>query len=147
MLAILDAVQNILKCHLPGHVYRLKDALAALPDSSKSPESGGLPSSSGLSFAASAISLNYKDSQEDSQVRDADGFVVPPRPGSTQVSQREKQLEAALQRQRQLQEKQLEEALQRQRRQMQEEGEKQLEEALQRQKEQLEEESRKRQER
>ena len=84
LLAIHNFVQNILKSHLPGHVKRLKDALAALPDPNKPPESVGLPSSSGLSLAASEISLHDDNSQQDSQERDADGFVVPPRPENSQ---------------------------------------------------------------
>ena len=86
LLAIHNFVRNILKSHLPGHVRRLKDALVALPDPNKPPESSGLPGSSGLSFAASVISLNDDNSQQDSQDRDADGFVVPPRPDSSQNS-------------------------------------------------------------
>ncbi|KAI9781826.1 MAG: hypothetical protein M1816_002176 [Peltula sp. TS41687] len=90
LLAIYNFVQNILKSYLPRHLQRLQDALAALPDGNKPPESSGLPSSSGLSFAASAISLNGNDnsnnSQQDSQSRDADGFVVPPRPAGSQDS-------------------------------------------------------------
>ncbi|KAL9100349.1 MAG: hypothetical protein Q9163_004262, partial [Psora crenata] len=75
LLAIYNFVQNILKSYAPGHVQRLKDALAALPDPNKPPES------TGLSSVASEISLNDDDnSQQDSQSRDADGFVVPPRP-------------------------------------------------------------------
>ncbi|KAI9777081.1 MAG: hypothetical protein M1816_004919 [Peltula sp. TS41687] len=87
LLAIYNFVQNILKSHLPEHLQRLQDALAVLPDSNKPPESSGLPSSSGLSFAASEISLNDDDNpQQDSQNRDADGFVVPPRPAGSQDS-------------------------------------------------------------
>jgi hypothetical protein len=84
LLAIHNFVRNILKSHLPEHVQRLKDALAALPDPNKPPESSGLPGSSGLSFAASGISLNDDNSQQESQDRDADGYVVPPRPDSSQ---------------------------------------------------------------
>jgi hypothetical protein len=79
-------VRNILKSYLLEHVRRLKDALAALPDPNKPPESSGLPGSSGLSFAASEISLNNHNSQQDSQDREADGFVVPLRPDSSQNS-------------------------------------------------------------
>ena len=78
LLAIHNSVRNILKSHLPEHIKRLKDALAALPDPNNP------PSSSGLSFAASGISLNDDSSQQDYQVRDADGFVVPPHPDSSQ---------------------------------------------------------------
>jgi hypothetical protein len=84
LLAIHNFVRNVLKSYLPGHVQRLKDALTALPDPNKPPESSGLPGSSGLSFAASEISLNDDSSQQDSQDRDADGFMVPPRPDSSQ---------------------------------------------------------------
>ncbi|KAL9126206.1 MAG: hypothetical protein Q9217_004713 [Psora testacea] len=84
LLAIHNFVRNILKSHLPGHVQRLKDALAALPDPNKPLESSSLPSSSGLSFTTSGISLNDDNSQQDSQDRDAQGFVVPPRPDSSQ---------------------------------------------------------------
>ncbi|KAI9780479.1 MAG: hypothetical protein M1816_002841 [Peltula sp. TS41687] len=91
LLAIYNFVQNILKSYLPRHVRRLKDALAALPDPNKPPESSGLPSSSGRSFAASEISLNDDDnSQQDSQSRDTDGFVVPPRPAGSQKSRAKK---------------------------------------------------------
>jgi len=76
-------VRNILKSYLLEHLRRLKDVLAALPDPSKPPESSGLPDSSGLPFAASEISLNDDNSQQDSQDRDADGFVVPLRPDSS----------------------------------------------------------------
>ena len=92
LLAIHNFVRNILKSHLPEHVRRLKDALAALPDPNKPPESSGLPSSSGLSFAASEISLNDDNSQQDSQDRDADGFVVPPRPGRAKKQGQESRL-------------------------------------------------------
>ena len=59
-------VRTILKSYLLEHVRRLKDALAALPDPNKPPESSDLPGSSGLSFAASEISLNDDNSQQDS---------------------------------------------------------------------------------
>jgi hypothetical protein len=84
LLTIHNFVRNVLKSYLPGHVRRLKDALTDLPDPNKPPESSGLPGSSGLSFAASEISINDDNSQQDSQDRDADGFVVPPRPDSSQ---------------------------------------------------------------
>jgi hypothetical protein len=77
LLAIHNAVRNILKAHLPEHVQRLQDALAALPDPCDQPDS------TGLSFVASEISLNADNSQQN---RDADGFVVPPRPDSSQNS-------------------------------------------------------------
>ena len=86
LLAIHSFVRNLLKSHLSGHLQRLKDALAALPDPNKPPESSGLSNSSGLSFAASGISLNDDNSQQDSQYRDGDGFVVPARPDSSQNS-------------------------------------------------------------
>ncbi|KAI9674970.1 MAG: hypothetical protein M1817_001376 [Caeruleum heppii] len=86
LLVIHNFVRNILRSHLPGHLRRLKDALAAFPDPNEQPISSGLPSSSGLSFAASGIALDNDRSQQDSQVRDADGFVVPPRPDSSQNS-------------------------------------------------------------
>jgi septin family protein len=77
LLAIHNAVRNVLKSHLPEHVQRLRDALAALPDPCDQ------PGSTGLSFVASEISLNADNSQQD---RDADGFVVPLRPDSSQNS-------------------------------------------------------------
>ncbi len=92
LLAIHNFVRNILKSHLPGHLQRLKDALTALPDPNKPLESIGLPGSSGLSFAASEISLNDDNSQQDSQDRDADGFVMPPRPGRAKKQGQESRL-------------------------------------------------------
>ena len=83
LLAIHNSVRNILKSHLPEHVRRLKDALAALPDPNKPLESSSLPGSSGLSFTTSGISLNDKNSQQDSQNRDPQGFLMPPRPESS----------------------------------------------------------------
>ena len=83
LLAIHNSVRNILKSHLSEHIQRLKDALAALPDPNKPPESSGLPSS-GLSFAASRISVNDDASRQGSQDRDTDGFAVPPRPDDSQ---------------------------------------------------------------
>ena len=91
LLAIYNFIRNILKSHLPRHVQRLKNALAALPDPNQPPESNGLPGSTGLSFAASEISLN-DNSQQDSQDRDADGFVVPPRPGRAKKQGQESRL-------------------------------------------------------
>lgn len=90
LLAIHNFARNILKTYLPGYVRRLKDALAVLPDPNKPPESGGLPSSSGLSSAASGIALNYDSSQQDSLHRDADGFVVPSRPNRSQDDEAKK---------------------------------------------------------
>ena len=81
---INNFVRNVLKSHLPGHVRQLKDALAALPDPNKPPELSGVSGSSGLSFAASEISLNNDNFQQDSQDPHTDGFVVPPRPNSSQ---------------------------------------------------------------
>ncbi|KAI9841853.1 MAG: hypothetical protein M1837_000323 [Sclerophora amabilis] len=84
LLAIHNFVRNVLKSYLPGHVRRLKEALAALPDLNKSPESSGLPGSSGLSFGASGISLIDDNSQQDSEDRHVDGIAVPSRPDSSQ---------------------------------------------------------------
>lgn len=86
LLVIHNFVRNILKSHLPEHVRRLKNALAALPDPNKPPESSGLSGSSGLSFAASEISLNADNFQQGSQYRDADDFVMSARPDSSQNS-------------------------------------------------------------
>lgn len=90
LLAIHNFVRNILKSYYPGHVRRLEDTLAALPDPNKPPESSGLSGSSGLSFVVSGISLSDDNSQQDSQDRDADGFVVPAHPGSSQNSEAKK---------------------------------------------------------
>lgn len=86
LLAIHNVVRNILKFHRPEHLRRIKDAVAALPDPNKPPESSGLSGSSGLSFVASGISLNDNNSKQDFPYRDADGFVVPARPDSSQNS-------------------------------------------------------------
>lgn len=89
VLAIHNFVRNILKFHLPEHVRRLKNALAAFPvfsDSNKLSKSTGLSDLSGLSFAALTIPLNDDNFQEDSRNKDADGFVVLALPGSSQNS-------------------------------------------------------------
>lgn len=80
LLAVHNFVRNILKFYLPKHLQRLKDFITALPDPNKPPESSGLPGSSRMSYAASGISLN------NSQDRDADGFVLPAHSDSSQNS-------------------------------------------------------------
>ena len=42
LLVIHNLVRNVLKSHLSGHVQRLKDALAALPNPNKPPESSSV---------------------------------------------------------------------------------------------------------
>ena len=87
VLTLHNFVRNTLKSFLPGHVRRLKEALAALPDPNEMPESVALTGSTGLSFAASEVSLNQGNSQEAPRVRDADGFLVPARPSSSQSNE------------------------------------------------------------
>ncbi len=100
LLAIHNFVRNLLKSYLPVHVQRLKDALAALPESL---ESSGPPGSSGLSFTASGMALNDENVQQPSQVRDAEGFVVPPPPdrsrqsAATSLASVQSQLEKSMQ--------------------------------------------------
>ena len=84
LLAIHSFVRNILKSHLPEHVQRLRDALAALPDPNEPLESSGLLGSSTLSYTTSGMALNDNNSQQDSQGLDADGFAVPARPDGSQ---------------------------------------------------------------
>lgn len=136
LLAIYNFVQNILKFHLPTHVQRLKDAVAALPEPDKAPESDALASSSGLSFATSEVTLNddgdEASRQDSEQRRDADGFLVPPRPANLQGGRAKGREQGdQLAQFRQLLEEQRKEAQQREWR-LLEEAKQRLEEAKQR---------------
>ena len=125
VLAIHNVVRNILKSHLPGHVQRLKDAIAALPDPTKPPESSCLPGSSEMSSASSGILPNDDNSQHVSQDRDADGFLLPPRPDSSQKKRSEikmlvERMDKLMEENRKREERQMEENRKREERQRQE---------------------------
>ena len=70
ILALHNYVHNILKTHLPTHVQRLKDALAAFPEP-------GVLSSAGTGMTS--IDDNFQ--------RDSDGFLVPGPPASATRSE------------------------------------------------------------
>lgn len=75
IFALHNFVQNLFKIHLPIHVRRLKDALAAFPEPGV------------LSSAASGMTSTDENSQQNPENRDADGFVVPGAPASLNRSE------------------------------------------------------------
>lgn len=75
VLALYNFVQNLFKSHLPIHVQRLKDALAAFPEPGV------------LSSAASGVTSTDENFQQNQPNRDADGFVMPGAPASVSRSE------------------------------------------------------------
>lgn len=71
ILALHNYVHNILKTHLPTHVQRIKDALAAFPEP-------GVLSPAGTGMTST---------DENVEKRDADGFLVPGPPASASRSE------------------------------------------------------------